>query len=161
MVSTTGWRSYRELALMGVLPSLAEDERRARLDLHCDGSLGGLMQMLVSCALLSPTSCWYTAVPTLTIVMNQESNHPWHAGPSPPPLYTLYTCILYAYSHREGGGEITRVKVRGATVHKAGSKIPTCWLYYQSINTCRKVENSNMTDCITSLYSPAAKSLYS
>jgi hypothetical protein len=33
-------------------------------------------------------------------------------------------CILYAYSHRKGG-ELTREKVRGATVHKAGSKIPT------------------------------------
>jgi hypothetical protein len=30
-----------------------------------------------------------------------------------PPPYTLYTCILYTYSHREG------------EVHKAGSKIPT------------------------------------
>jgi hypothetical protein len=36
------------------------------------------------------------------------------------------SCIQYTYSHREGkGGELTREKVRGATVHKAGSKIPT------------------------------------
>jgi hypothetical protein len=48
-------------------------------------------------------------------------------SPYPPP-YTLYTCILYTYSHREGGGEMNqraREMVRGATVHKAGSKIPT------------------------------------
>jgi hypothetical protein len=40
-----------------------------------------------------------------------------------PPLYTLYT-VQYTYSHREGGESLTREKVRGATVHKAGSKIP-------------------------------------
>jgi hypothetical protein len=42
--------------------------------------------------------------------------------------YTLYTCIKYTYSHREGRreGELNqREKVREATVHKAGSKIPT------------------------------------
>ncbi len=61
---------------------------------------------------------------------------------SPPPLHTvLYTVIKYTYSHREGGrGESwTREKVRGATVHKAGSKIPT-WLTvspYTLINTFR------------------------
>ncbi len=45
--------------------------------------------------------------------------------PYPPPPYTLHTCILYTYSHKEGGGELTREKVRGATVPKAGLKIPT------------------------------------
>jgi hypothetical protein len=36
-------------------------------------------------------------------------------------LYAVYT-----YSHREGdGGEQTREKVREATVHKAGTIIPT------------------------------------
>jgi hypothetical protein len=47
-----------------------------------------------------------------------------------PPPYTLYIYVytVYTYSHREGvGEELTREKVRGATVHKAGSKIPT-WL---------------------------------
>jgi hypothetical protein len=34
------------------------------------------------------------------------------------------SCIQYTYSHRDGkGGELTREKVRGVTVHKAGSKI--------------------------------------
>jgi hypothetical protein len=32
---------------------------------------------------------------------------------------------IYTYSHRERGEELTRGKVRGAIVHKAGSKIPT------------------------------------
>jgi hypothetical protein len=46
---------------------------------------------------------------------------------TPPPHYTLYicaifVCIPYTYSHREGGGELTREKVRGATVHKAVAK---------------------------------------
>jgi hypothetical protein len=44
------------------------------------------------------------------------------------PLHTVYEySIQYNYSHREGGGggSRTREKVRGATVHKAGSKIPT------------------------------------
>ncbi len=54
------------------------------------------------------------------------------AIPYTPP-YTLYTYIrvycIPTYSHRErgGGGKLTREKVRGATIHKAGSKIPT-WL---------------------------------
>jgi hypothetical protein len=52
--------------------------------------------------------------------------------PSPP--YTLY--VQYTYSHREGGrrGESwTREKVREATVHKAGSKIPI-WLTLSPVN---------------------------
>jgi hypothetical protein len=51
--------------------------------------------------------------------------------PSPPPPHIIHCIrvytIQYTYSHRERGkgGEITREKVRGATLHKAGSKIPT------------------------------------
>jgi hypothetical protein len=44
--------------------------------------------------------------------------------------YTLYTCILYSipYLFTQGRGKSwTRKKVRGATVHKAGSTIQT-WL---------------------------------
>ncbi len=45
--------------------------------------------------------------------------------PPPPRSHTVY---VYVNSHREGGdGERTREKVSRATVHKAGSKIPT-WL---------------------------------
>ncbi len=60
--------------------------------------------------------------------------------------HCMYTCILYVYSHREGGGESwTREKVRGATVHKAGSKIPI-WL---TVSPVYKL-----------LWTPAAKSIY-
>jgi hypothetical protein len=52
--------------------------------------------------------------------------------PYPPP-YTLYTCIQYTYSHREGGGELNqREGERGNSSQS--------W-----------VENINMTDCISSL----------
>jgi hypothetical protein len=46
--------------------------------------------------------------------------------PPPPPLHTVYVHVR-SYSHREerGGMGLTREKVKGATVHKAGSKIPT------------------------------------
>ncbi len=61
-----------------------------------------------------------------------------------PPLHTVYvSCIQYTHSHTEEGegGELTREKVKGATVHKAGSKIPT-WLtvspiYKQTKSLCR------------------------
>ena len=47
----------------------------------------------------------------------------------PTPPYALYLCVQYTYSihtGKGGGGEsLTREKVRGATVHNAGSKIPT------------------------------------
>ncbi len=64
-------------------------------------------------------------------------------APSPPmsqysPPYTLYTCIQYTYSQREGGeeGDLTREKVRGAIVHKAGRKY-LIWLYHQSIKSIK------------------------
>jgi hypothetical protein len=41
--------------------------------------------------------------------------------PPPPYVYTVYLLIHTG----KGGGELTREKVRGATVHKAGSKIQT------------------------------------
>jgi hypothetical protein len=44
----------------------------------------------------------------------------------------LYTTLTQG----KGGGESwTRENVRGATVHKAGSKIPNDWLYLLSINS--------------------------
>ncbi len=57
--------------------------------------------------------------------------------PPPPP------CTLYTYSHREGGeegGELTRKKVGGAMLHKAGRKFQHKlhnWLYLQSINSIK------------------------
>ncbi len=57
-------------------------------------------------------------------------------GPLPcydpiPPL-THWRCT---YSHTDGGGELTREKVRGAIVHKAGQKYQHDWLYLQSISS--------------------------
>ncbi len=52
-----------------------------------------------------------------------------------PPLFTLYSIhvqyvltvyLVYLFSHRGGGGELSSTeKVRGTIVHKSGSKIPT------------------------------------
>jgi hypothetical protein len=49
-------------------------------------------------------------------------------SPPPPPPNTLYTHIQHTYSHWEGGkgGRVEpERRVRGASVHKAVSKIPT------------------------------------
>jgi hypothetical protein len=56
-----------------------------------------------------------------------EATSPFMTPYAPPPPNTLYMCILYTYPHREGGGgrKLNKEKVRGAIVHKAGSKIPT------------------------------------
>ncbi len=48
---------------------------------------------------------------------------------SPPPLHTTYTVYLFTQG---GRGELTREKVRGAIVHKAGRKYQHDWLYLQS-----------------------------
>jgi hypothetical protein len=60
----------------------------------------------------------------------------------PPPPYTLYTCIQYiVLIHTgkgvRGGGELTREKVRGAKVHKAGQKYQHDCLYLQCINSIK------------------------
>jgi hypothetical protein len=56
----------------------------------------------------------------------------------PPPTHCIrvYT-IQYTYSHREGGEELTREKVRGAIVHKAGRKYQHDLLYLQSLNSVK------------------------
>ncbi len=43
----------------------------------------------------------------------------------PPPLHIVYANALYLFTQEGRGGELNREKVRGATVHTAGSKIPT------------------------------------
>ncbi len=52
-------------------------------------------------------------------------------------------CIQYTYSHSEGGGgdSWTREKVRGATVHKAGSK----YQHLQFINSDKHLPQSPFT----------------
>ncbi len=51
-----------------------------------------------------------------------------HIPPSPYTLFSIvFTCIQYTYPRREGGESWAKGKVREATVHKTGSKIPT-WL---------------------------------
>ncbi len=48
--------------------------------------------------------------------------------PSPPPLthcISVYSIQIYTGKEGRGGETLTREKVRGAIVHKAGSKIPT------------------------------------
>ncbi len=69
--------------------------------------------------------------------------------PHSPPSYTLYTCIQYTYSHREGGrgGELTREKVRGAIGHKGGRKYQHDWLYLQSINSIKTPVQSTFRVC--------------
>ncbi len=57
--------------------------------------------------------------------------------PHSPPL-THCTVYLYltqcTYSHRVRGGELTREKIRGAMLHKAGRKYQHDWLHLQSID---------------------------
>ncbi len=69
------------------------------------------------------------------VYLSEAPSPPMTPYPSPP--YTLYTCIQYTYSHKEkgggvGGGELTREKVRGAIVHKAGRKYQHDWLNLRS-----------------------------
>ncbi len=53
-----------------------------------------------------------------------------------PLSYTLYTCIQYTYSHMEGGGKLTREKVRGEIVHKTSRKYQHA--HFQPINSIKQ-----------------------
>jgi hypothetical protein len=66
--------------------------------------------------------------------------------PSHPLPATHCLSILY-FDTGKGGGVWTREKVRRATVHKAGSKIPNQhdWLYFQSINSDKHMPQSPFT----------------
>ncbi len=56
-----------------------------------------------------------------------------HTLHPPPPVTHCILVFMYNYSHGErGGGELTREKVRGAIIHKAGRKYQHDWLYLQS-----------------------------
>jgi hypothetical protein len=50
----------------------------------------------------------------------------------PPPFHTVYVYNIHLFTQGRGGGELTREKVREAMFTKP-------------------VENTNMTDCISSL----------
>jgi hypothetical protein len=63
--------------------------------------------------------------------------------PYPSP-YTLYTCIQYSYSHREGGRRVEpERKGKGQQLTTLGWKYPHDWMYARNwmsmINTCREV----------------------
>ncbi len=87
----------------------------------------------------------------------------WGPQPHTTP-HTLCTCTQYTYSHRKEGGESwTREKVIGATVHKAGWKIPT-WLtvspLLQSIISIKTpVKTTFRVWCLTDIWSMATKGL--
>jgi hypothetical protein len=51
----------------------------------------------------------------------------------PPPLYTLYTCKQYTYSHREGeGGRVEPERMReGQQFTKLGRKYQPDWPVYK------------------------------
>jgi hypothetical protein len=97
------------------------------LALHTVHVAHGLINYIDTNAMSSSTKI--DLLRDFAVVFNQSE------FPSPPmtPYLPLTHCIrvyfiVYTYSHREGGregGELTIEKVRGATVHKAGSKIPT------------------------------------
>ncbi len=53
--------------------------------------------------------------------------------PHTPPPYTLYKCIQYTYSHREGGGELNQRE--GERGNRGEYRSYSC------------VENTNMTEC--------------
>ncbi len=64
---------------------------------------------------------------------NMVSNRVQH--PPPPPSHTVCIYCNLTQGRGEGGGSWAREKVRGATVHKAGSKYQNDSLYLQSINS--------------------------
>ncbi len=56
-------------------------------------------------------------------VLSVRGNLPSY-DPFPPPPHTVYVYTVYLFTMERGGG-VNQREVRWATVHKAGSKIPT------------------------------------
>ncbi len=64
----------------------------------------------------------------------------WGQEPHPSPLThcILVYGILVHTGKGGGGGELTREKVRGTMLHKAGRKYQHNWLHLQSINSIKQ-----------------------
>jgi hypothetical protein len=60
-----------------------------------------------------------------------------------PPSYTLYTCIQYTYSHREGGRVEPERRLDGQQFTKLGGKYLHDCLYLQSINSEKHLPQVN------------------
>ncbi len=80
-----------------------------------------------------------------------------YEAPSPPmtpyctptPL-THCLCVYSLFIHTGKGGrcgELTREKIRGAIVHKAGRKYQHDWLYLQSINSIKRHVKTTFRVC--------------
>ncbi len=73
-----------------------------------------------------------------------EAPSPPMTSYSPPPLLHnvhVYTSILIHTVKAAGGGggrELTREKVRGEIVHKAGREYQHDWLYLQTVNSIKR-----------------------
>ncbi len=63
--------------------------------------------------------------------------------PSYDPIHNVYVFTVYLYT--QGRENWTREKVKGASVHKAGSKIQHDWLYLQSMNSDKHLPQSPCT----------------
>ncbi len=81
-------------------------------------------------------------IQSFKLLQNMASN----STPYPLPPYTLYTHVHSILIHTmEGGESWTREKVRGETVYKVGSKIPT-WLNVSGpVNSDKRLLQSPFT----------------
>ncbi len=106
----------------------------------CTGTLWQVFYLSVSAPLLGfgveKQFCRFGIWSNIQCITPVEALQP--ARSPPPSCYTLYkysTWTPVLIHTGKGGGELTREKARGATVHKGSP-----------------VENTNMTDCIANLY---------
>ncbi len=78
-----------------------------------------------SCTFVGSESGQIQSVKLLQNMVSKRTQHPPH--PPTPATHCLYTLYIDTRKGEEGWESWTREKVRGATAHKAGAKIPT-WL---------------------------------
>jgi hypothetical protein len=67
-------------------------------------------------------------------------------NPIPSPHYTLYTCIQYTYTDREGGTVEPERRLEGQQFTKLSRKYLRDWLYLQSINSDKHLPQSPFAD---------------